>query len=154
HPLRAARRSAVRYSSVRLAPGTKVGPYEVVATLGSVGMAEVYRARDLRLQREVALKVVPEAFGGDGAFLARLEHEARLAGLLNHPNIVAVHDVGSHCADATIPLPFRGRNHEFGNARFEQRVAADLAWHQSRRANTCHKRLRRRIQGGSTGRQG
>src|SRR5262245_47116109 len=59
-------------------------------------MAEVYRARDSRLQREVALKVVGEALGGDGAFLARLEQEARLAGSLNHPNIVAVHDVGSH----------------------------------------------------------
>src|SRR5215475_1841754 len=59
-------------------------------------MAEVYRARDSRLQREVALKVVGEALGGDGAFLARLEDEARLAGSLNHPNIVAVHDVGSH----------------------------------------------------------
>jgi eukaryotic-like serine/threonine-protein kinase len=81
---------------VRLAPGTRVGPYEVVATLGSGGMAEVYRARDSRLQREVALKVVSEAFGGDAAFLARLEQEARLAGSLNHPNIVAVHDVGSH----------------------------------------------------------
>jgi eukaryotic-like serine/threonine-protein kinase len=81
---------------VRLAPGTRVGPYEVVATLGSGGMAEVYRARDSRLQREVALKVVGETLSGDGAFLARLEHEARLAGSLNHPNIVAVHDVGSY----------------------------------------------------------
>jgi eukaryotic-like serine/threonine-protein kinase len=81
---------------VRLAPGTRVGPYEVVATLGTGGMAEVYRARDTRLQREVALKVVGEALAGDAGFLARLEQEARLAGSLNHPNIVAVHDVGSH----------------------------------------------------------
>ena len=68
----------------------------MVATLGSGGIAEVYRAKDSRLQREVALKVVAEAFGGDGAFLARLEHEARLAGSLNHPNVVAVYDVGLH----------------------------------------------------------
>src|SRR5262249_38978757 len=81
---------------VRLTPGTRVGPYEVVATLGSGGMAEVYRARDARLQREVALKVVVEALAGDTGFLSRLEQEARLAGSLNHPNIVAVHDVGSH----------------------------------------------------------
>jgi Tol biopolymer transport system component len=59
-------------------------------------MSEVYRARDSRLQREVALKVVGERLGGDVSFLARLEQEARLAGSLNHPNIVAVHDVGSH----------------------------------------------------------
>jgi hypothetical protein len=79
-----------------LTPGTRVGPYEVVATLGSGGMAEVYRARDSRLQREVALKVVGDALAGDTGFLARLEQEARLAGSLNHPNIVAVHDIGSH----------------------------------------------------------
>src|SRR5215468_10827685 len=59
-------------------------------------MSEVYRVRDQRLQREVALKVVGERLSGDAAFLARLEQEARLAGSLNHPNIVAVHDVGSH----------------------------------------------------------
>src|SRR5262249_9730636 len=89
-------RTAVSSFAVRLGPGSKVGPYEVMATLGTGGMAEVYRAKDSRLQREVALKVVAEAFGSDGAFLARLEHEARLAGSLNHPNVVAVYDVGSH----------------------------------------------------------
>jgi len=81
---------------VRLAPGTRLGPYEVLATLGSGGMSEVYRARDSRLQREVAIKVVGEALAGDTAFLNRLEQEARLAGGLNHPNIVAVHDIGVH----------------------------------------------------------
>ncbi|HET9037880.1 MAG TPA: serine/threonine-protein kinase, partial [Myxococcaceae bacterium] len=81
---------------MRLSPGSKVGPYEVLASLGTGGMSEVYRVRDSRLQREVALKVVGERLGGDVSFLARLEQEARLAGSLNHPNIVAVHDVGSH----------------------------------------------------------
>src|SRR5512143_2654528 len=57
-------------------------------------MSEVYRARDSRLQREVAIKVVGEALAGDTGFLSRLEQEARLAGGLNHPNIVAVHDIG------------------------------------------------------------
>ena len=79
-----------------LAPGTRLGPYEVLATLGSGGMSEVYRARDSRLQREVAIKVVGEALAGDTGFLSRLEQEARLAGGLNHPNIVAVHDIGVH----------------------------------------------------------
>lgn len=73
-----------------------MGPYEVVALLGTGGMAEVYRARDTRLGRDVALKVVSEALGADGAFLERFEREARLAGSVNHPNVVALHDVGLH----------------------------------------------------------
>ena len=81
---------------MRLTPGTRLGPYEVLAVLGSGGMSEVYRARDSRLQREVAIKVVGEALAGDAGILGRLEQEARLAGGLNHPNIVAVHDVGVH----------------------------------------------------------
>ncbi|HZJ53979.1 MAG TPA: protein kinase [Myxococcaceae bacterium] len=79
---------------MRLTPGTRLGPYEVLASLGSGGMSEVYRARDTRLQREVAIKVVGESLAGDAGFLSRLEQEARLAGSLNHPNIVAVHDIG------------------------------------------------------------
>ena len=86
----------VRVPDVRLAPGTRLGPYEVLAVLGSGGMSEVYRARDSRLQRDVAIKVVGEALSGDAGFLSRLEQEARLAGGLNHPNIVAVHDIGVH----------------------------------------------------------
>ena len=73
-----------------------MGPYEVVALLGAGGMAEVYRAKDTRLGREVAIKFVSEALGGDGASLERFEREAKVAGSLNHPNIVALHDVGLH----------------------------------------------------------
>ena len=79
-----------------LVPGTRLGPYEVLASLGAGGMSEVYRARDSRLHREVAIKVVGEGLAGDTGFLSRLEQEARLAGSLNHPNIVAVHDIGVH----------------------------------------------------------
>jgi eukaryotic-like serine/threonine-protein kinase len=79
---------------VRLQPGTRVGPYEVITLVGAGGMAEVYRARDTRLQRDVALKVMSEALGGDAALLERFEREARLAGSLNHPNVVALYDVG------------------------------------------------------------
>ena len=79
-----------------LVPGTRLGPYEVLASLGAGGMSEVYRARDSRLHREVAIKVVGEGLAGDMGFLSRLEQEARLAGSLNHPNIVAVHDIGVH----------------------------------------------------------
>src|SRR5450631_3461805 len=59
-------------------------------------MAEVYRAKDTRLGRDVAIKVVSEALGADGAFLERFEREAKLAGSLSHPNVVALHDVGLH----------------------------------------------------------
>jgi eukaryotic-like serine/threonine-protein kinase len=81
---------------VRLTPGTRIGPYEVVALLGAGGMAEVYRAKDTRLGRDVAIKVVSEALGADGAFLERFEREAKLAAALAHPNVVALHDVGFH----------------------------------------------------------
>src|SRR5271166_5938737 len=81
---------------MRLTPGTHVGPYEVVALLRAGGMAEVYRAKDTRLGRDVAIKVVSETLGADGAFLERFEREAKLAASLAHPNIVALHDVGFH----------------------------------------------------------
>ena len=79
-----------------LVNGTRLGPYEVRAFIGAGGMAEVYRAWDTRLQREVAVKVVGGPLSADGGFLSRLEQEARLAGSLNHPNIVSVYDVGVH----------------------------------------------------------
>jgi Tol biopolymer transport system component/serine/threonine protein kinase len=77
-----------------LAAGTQLGPYEIVSALGSGGMGEVYRARDGRLGRDVAVKVLPEAFAARPDRLARFEREARAAGALAHPNILAVHDVG------------------------------------------------------------
>lgn len=79
-----------------LASGTKLGPYEIVALLGAGGMGEVYRARDPRLGRDVAVKVLPASFCRDADRLRRFELEARAAGALNHPNILAVYDVGSH----------------------------------------------------------
>ncbi|HMA17779.1 MAG TPA: serine/threonine-protein kinase, partial [Thermoanaerobaculia bacterium] len=74
--------------------GSRLGPYEIVAPLGAGGMGEVYRARDSRLGREVALKVLPEELSADRDRLARFEQEARSASALNHPNIVTVHDIG------------------------------------------------------------
>ena len=78
-----------------LATGLKLGPYEIVAPIGAGGMGEVYRARDPRLGRDVAVKVLPEAFARDRERLQRFEHEARAAGALNHPGIVAIYDVGT-----------------------------------------------------------
>jgi serine/threonine protein kinase len=79
-----------------LGPGVRLGPYEVVAAIGAGGMGEVYRARDIRLQRDVALKVLPELFAADPDRLARFEQEARAAAALNHSNILAVFDIGIH----------------------------------------------------------
>jgi eukaryotic-like serine/threonine-protein kinase len=78
-----------------LAAGTRLGPYEIVSPIGAGGMGEVYRARDSRLGREVAIKVLPSSFSRDPDRLRRFEQEARAAGILNHPNITAVYDVGS-----------------------------------------------------------
>ncbi len=79
-----------------LAPGTKLGPYEIQSQLGAGGMGEVYRARDPRLGREVAIKVLPASLSADPGRLQRFEQEARSASALNHPNILVVYDVGTH----------------------------------------------------------
>ena len=77
-----------------LPAGTRLGSFEVLAPLGAGGMGEVYRAKDLRLGREVALKVLPEELSENADRLARFEQEARSASALNHPNIVTVHEIG------------------------------------------------------------
>src|SRR5262245_53480285 len=77
-----------------LAPGTRLGPYEIGAPLGAGGMGEVYRARDLKLNRDVAIKVLPEHLGFDPEALARFEREAQAVAALPHPNILAIHDFG------------------------------------------------------------
>ncbi|HYM10255.1 MAG TPA: serine/threonine-protein kinase, partial [Bryobacterales bacterium] len=79
-----------------LSAGTRVGPYEILAPLGAGGMGEVYRARDPRIGREVAIKVIPAAFAQDADRLRRFEQEVQAAGALNHPNILTIFDVGTH----------------------------------------------------------
>jgi serine/threonine protein kinase/WD40 repeat protein len=123
---------------VSIPPGTRLGPYEIVAPLGAGGMGEVYRARDARLKREVAVKVLPASFSSDADRLRRFELEAEATGQLNHPNILAVYDVGTHDGSPYVvsellegetlrarlaggPLPSR-RALEFGRA-----IAAGLA---------------------------
>jgi serine/threonine protein kinase/Tfp pilus assembly protein PilF len=78
-----------------LAPGTKLGPYEILAPLGAGGMGEVYRARDSRLGREVAVKILPQHLAGNCEALARFEREARAVAALSHPNIVVIFDLGN-----------------------------------------------------------
>ena len=77
-------------------PGTVIGPYEIVGWLGAGGMGEVYRARDERLGRDVAIKLIPQALATGEGRLRRFEQEARAAGQLNHPNILAVYDLGTY----------------------------------------------------------
>jgi eukaryotic-like serine/threonine-protein kinase len=77
-----------------LSPGMRLGPYEIVSSLGAGGMGEVYRARDTRLDRTVAIKILPAHVGADGDSRARFEREARLLSSLHHPNICVLHDVG------------------------------------------------------------
>ena len=77
-----------------VASGTRLGPYEILGQIGAGGMGEVYRARDTRLGREVAVKVLPAAVSSDPDRLKRFEKEARSASALNHPNIVTIHDIG------------------------------------------------------------
>src|SRR5882762_2340993 len=78
-----------------LSPRTKLGPYEIIALLGAGGMGEVYRARDIRLGRDVALKILPAEVSRDASPRRRFETEARAVAALNHPNIVAKFDVGT-----------------------------------------------------------
>ena len=84
---------------------TKLGPYEVLGPIGAGGMGEIYRAHDPRLGREVAIKILPPSFCRDAERLRRFEQEARAAGALNHPNILAVYDVGTHDG-----APYRARH--------------------------------------------
>ena len=74
-----------------LASGTRLGSYEVVAAIGAGGMGEVYRARDTKLGRDVAIKVLPEAFAHDAERLSRFQREAKMLAALNHPNIATIH---------------------------------------------------------------
>src|SRR6266481_3289360 len=78
-----------------LAPGAKLGPYEILTPLGAGGMGEVYRARDTRLERTVAVKILPEQLSNDPVRKQRFEREAKTISSLNHPHICVLHDVGS-----------------------------------------------------------
>src|SRR6266705_1263508 len=76
-----------------MTPGTRVGVYEILLQIGAGGMGEVYRARDIKLKRDVALKVLPEAFAGDPGRMLRFQREAEVLASLNHPNIAHIYGV-------------------------------------------------------------
>ena len=79
-----------------LAAGSRLGPYEIQAPIGAGGMGEVYKAKDIRLDRVVAIKVLPSHVSNDPALRERFEREARTVAALNHPHICTLHDVGRH----------------------------------------------------------
>jgi serine/threonine protein kinase len=79
-----------------IAAGSRLGPYGILSALGAGGMGEIYRARDTRLNRDVAIKILPASFATDQDRLRRFEQEALATSALNHPNIVTVHDIGNH----------------------------------------------------------
>ena len=92
-----------------LATGTQLGSYEIVAPLGAGGMGEVYRARDTRLDRDVAIKVLPADFANDADRLKRFEQEARATSALNHPNILTIYDRRWACRRAPGTHPRAGQ---------------------------------------------
>lgn len=92
--LQAASEFLVESPPSRLSPGESIGPYKIVSFLGSGGMGEVYRAKDQRLERDVAIKVLPEAVAGNVESLARFDRETKALAALSHPNILAIYDVG------------------------------------------------------------
>src|ERR1700690_844416 len=113
-----------------LSSGTKLGPYEILTPLGAGGMGEVYRARDTRLGREVALKILPHSFASDPDRLRRFEQEARAVAALNHPNILAIHDIGEQAGAPFIVselLEGTSLRSELENGALSARKAADYA---------------------------
>ncbi|MHC4984312.1 MAG: protein kinase domain-containing protein, partial [Planctomycetota bacterium] len=109
-----------------LKPGTHLGPYEIVAPLGAGGMGEVYRAKDTRLEREVAVKVLPEHLSGDQNALTRFEREAKAVAALSHPNILAIHDTGTEGGTSFVVMELLE-----GETLRERLRAAALSWHKA-----------------------
>ena len=108
-----------------IAAGTRLGPFEILAPLGAGGMGEVYRARDSRLGREVAVKVLSPEFAADVDRRKRFEQEARSASALNHPNIVTIHDIGTD--DSTVYIAMELIDGRTLRDVLRRRPAADAA---------------------------
>src|SRR6266508_5793168 len=116
--------------SSRLAAGTRLGRYEIRSAIGAGGMGEVYSARDTQLGRDVAVKVLPATFSADPDRLHRFEQEACAAGALNHPNILIVHDIGTHDGSPYVVselLQGETLHKRIGGTALAQRRAIDYA---------------------------
>src|SRR6266851_2994229 len=126
-----------------LAAGTRLGRYEIRSKIGEGGMGEVYRARDEKLNRDVAIKVLPASFSQDADRLRRFEQEAQAAGALNHPNILAVHDVGTHEGSPYIVselLEGEELREQLNNSSLPQRKALDYAQQIAQGLAAAHER--------------
>ena len=126
-----------------LPSGGRLGPYEILTPIGAGGMGEVYRARDPRLGRDVAIKVLPASFASDADRLKRFEQEARAAGVLNHPNVTIVYDIGSHDdAPYVVQELLEGETlrSELGAGRFSPRKAIDHAVQIARGLAAAHEK--------------
>ena len=136
-----------------LAAGDRLGPYETLAPLGAGGMGEVYRARDTRLKRDVALKVLPATLAGDPERMARFEREAQFLASLNHPNIAAIYGVEERAmagalsySELGINFPSSGGeyiylNHAF-HPKFRPRAGAIAPGQRGRCGDSCGRRSR------------
>jgi serine/threonine protein kinase len=100
-----------------LSAGTRLGPYEILAPLGAGGMGEVYRARDTRLDRTVAIKILPESLAADPQFRDRFDREARVISQLDHPHICTLYDVGEVHGTAYLVHPRHAAIHGTRTAR-------------------------------------
>ena len=87
-----------------LTPGTRLGPFEIISTIGAGGMGEVYRARDARLGRDVAIKILPGVFAADADRVARFQREAQVIASLNHPHIAQIYGVEQHAGRSALVL--------------------------------------------------
>ncbi|HET9793598.1 MAG TPA: serine/threonine-protein kinase, partial [Thermoanaerobaculia bacterium] len=126
-----------------LATGTKLGPYEVVSPLGAGGMGEVYRARDAKLGRDVAVKVLAERFARDAAAVARFEREARAVAALSHPNILSIHDFGDDRGTVyavTELLEGDTLRSRLGGAPLATRRAIEIALQVARGLSAAHEK--------------
>jgi serine/threonine protein kinase len=128
---------------MNLAAGSRRGPYEIVSPIGAGGMGEVYRARDTRLGREVALKVLPASFADDKTRLSRFRQEACAAGALNHPNILAIYDVGTDdSAPYVVSELLEGETlrQRMGGAALPQRKAIDYSQQLAQGLAAAHEK--------------
>src|ERR1700687_1996787 len=126
-----------------LNPGSRLGPYEVLAPLGAGGMGEVYRARDTRLERDVAVKVLPQSVAADPTALARFEREAKAVAALSHPNILAIHDFGtSEGISYAVIEPLEGETlrGKLNAGPISQKQAVDYALQIARGLSAAHEK--------------
>src|SRR5512135_3683783 len=126
-----------------LSAGTRLGPYEILSPLGAGGMGEVYRARDSKLKREVAIKVLPQSLAADTDALARFEREALAVAALSHPNILAIFDFGTHEGTAyavTELLEGETLRGKLDTGPIAQKQAVDYALQVARGLSAAHEK--------------